>query len=201
MHKNGKEELRSTYRRRAWPPALFAMAFAMISATFPAKADIIIQFTLDDVVFDSGATAIGTFTLDESTKDTTAVDIVYFGFGDAKRGGQPSYLFDEGGSDTCAFESIARLGVAFSNSCGTTQSLGFEFSDPLGATADSLTSESSFRNEDTTDVVVSGQVQPAPTPTPEPPPLLILAGAISLLLLTRRMIRRPTASARLLSGA
>jgi hypothetical protein len=57
-----------------------ATVAAVFLATAPgARADVIVEFTLNNVVFTDGSTAVGDFTFDESTAALTNWDISYTG--------------------------------------------------------------------------------------------------------------------------
>ena len=105
-----------TYRR-ALPIALASViGGACLAIAPPARADVIVKFTLDSVTFQDTATLTGTFTVDETIHTITAWDIVYTGGGI----GVPSTVFTNG-AQTATYTSTVYPGgvIGVTSTAGT----------------------------------------------------------------------------------
>jgi len=100
------------FLRRVAPLSVMALAFVWIGAA-PARADTVVQYTLDGVTFADGGTATGTFSLDYSDYSVFGSNILVT---DPSNPGSPEIFSDATESSQFVFPSVGgEYGVAFFN--------------------------------------------------------------------------------------
>jgi len=172
--------------------ALAAVITSCLATTPMARADEIIQYTLENVVFNDGTTASGYFSFDETQNEVvSAWDITYTGGGSD---GVPSDVFSSSGGGTIDNSGLSGTppAVVFYSDDAGSELLDLYFGAPLDDATDTLNTGDtliSYYEGDEAKLPSSSDASVDPTAVtsiPEPASLAILGTTLASLGFLRR---------------